>query len=124
MTDDIVKRLREVCTDWNGAPMQRNEPPRGASDGPHCAIFYDAADEIERLRAQVAKLRGLLWYGWHEMNAIRARSGVPLDERGSKQSISEEYWDAVVEAMNEALGDDAKPWPSDDANAALKETEQ
>lgn len=101
---------------------------RTSAVNPHLAPeLYDSAKliaEIARLRAQVAKLRGLLWYGWHEMNAIRARSGVPLDERGSKQSISEEYWDAVVEAMNEALGDDAKPWPSDDANAALKETER
>lgn len=44
---DIVERLRQWVTDWNGAAMVRGEPPR---DGLHCDILYDAADEIDRLR--------------------------------------------------------------------------
>jgi tRNA(His) 5'-end guanylyltransferase len=42
MSDDIVERLRalsEVTTEWR-----------------HIALHYDAADEIERLRARVAVL--------------------------------------------------------------------
>ena len=69
--------------------------------------------------ADLAHLRGLLWYAWYEMNAIRARSGVPLDFDGRPQSIVESYWSDVVDAMAAVLGDDAKPWASDDAKNAL-----
>ena len=53
------------------------------------------------------------------MNAIRARSGVPLDEYGICQGILDSYWSAVVDAMCDALGDDAKPWPSEAAKRTL-----
>jgi hypothetical protein len=46
MSDDIVERLRalsEVTTEWR-----------------HIALHHDAAAEIERLRARVAVLEGLL----------------------------------------------------------------
>lgn len=53
---DIVERLRQWCIDWNGEPMSPGEPPRGASDGLHCDVLIDAADEIEKLRGEVAFL--------------------------------------------------------------------
>lgn len=52
MSSEIAKKLREWCTDWNGAAMVRGEPPR---DGLHCDILLDAAAEIERL-AEIEEL--------------------------------------------------------------------
>jgi len=78
-----------------------------------------SADRIEELTAERKRLRGLLWYGWSEMNAIRARSGVPLDFDGTQQGIAESYWDTLVEAMSTELGDETTPWPSGDAKAAI-----
>ena len=57
------------------------------------------------------QLKSLVWVAWYEMNAIRARSGVPLDFDGDKQSISEDYWLGIVDLMSEVLGEDATPWP-------------
>lgn len=50
---DVVERLKNWCTDWNGQQMVRGEPPR---DGLHCDDLLDAADEIDRLRARVESL--------------------------------------------------------------------
>ena len=69
-------------------------------------------DDLNNLREENQRLRGLLWYGWREMNAIRAARGAP-------DGVCEEYWRDVVEAMQQALGDDAKPWPSEAARTAL-----
>lgn len=79
-----------------------------------------AAGELEKLQAENARLRGLLWFGWKEMNAIRAMSGVPLDFNGMQQGVCEDYWSKVVEAMRVSLGDDAQPWPSKSASTALE----
>jgi len=78
------------------------------------------AEVLDRAQQEIERLRGLLWYGWHEMNAIRARSGVPLGFDGRPLGIVEDYWSDVVEAMQDALGEDAQPWPSPAARAALK----
>lgn len=77
------------------------------------ANAYPALLERNRL------LEGLLWYAWNEMNIIRARDGVPRDYTGSQVSVSEKFWSDMVDAMADALGDDAKPWPSEAARAAL-----
>ena len=53
----IVDRLRNWCTDWNGAPMNPGEPPR---DGLHCDDLISAAAEIERLTAERDEARELL----------------------------------------------------------------
>jgi hypothetical protein len=50
----IVDRLRNWCTDWNGAPMNPGEPPR---DGLHCDDLISAAAEIERLTAELKTAR-------------------------------------------------------------------
>jgi len=85
----------------------------------------DKAQKLERelaeSRAECERLRGLLWYAWHEFNAIRARSGVPLTHDGMP-TCSEDSWNRMTEAFAEAIGPDArKPWPSAAARAALKE---
>lgn len=71
----------------------------------------------ERVREATAELRGLLWLACHEFNAIRARSGAPLDQYGMT-TVSEEWWDQMTQAFKEAIGPDAnKPWPSEEAKA-------
>ena len=66
---------------------------------------------------RIEELEGLLWCAWREMNAIRARSGVPLDFDGRKQGISEEYWSDLVDKMANALGGDPPPWATPQAKA-------
>ena len=71
------------------------------------------------LRAEVERLRGLLWYAWSEFNAIRARSGAPLSHDGMPL-VADDWWSAMTEAFGAAIGDDAQtPWPSPEARAAL-----
>lgn len=82
-------------------------------------VLIDTKTHVAVPRDTLRQLRGLLWYGWHEMNAIRARSGVPLDFDGRQQGIAEGYWSDVVDAMQSALGNDAQPWPSTDAKAII-----
>lgn len=89
------------------------------------------ADLADAQAQEIAKLRGLLWYAWHEFNAIRARDGAP---RGSDTCcgrlgptlVSEEWWNTLTEAFADAIGADARtPWPSPEAKdvgEALKAT--
>jgi hypothetical protein len=60
--------------------------------------------ERDRLVLDLAYARRLIWRGWYEMNAIRARQGAP-------DGITHEAWDLWVEDMKGFLGDDALPWP-------------
>ena len=48
MSDDIVKRLRKMNNTYDDVPLR------------HVETADEAADEIERLRAQVARLREAL----------------------------------------------------------------
>lgn len=81
-------------------------------------------EEIERhltsARVENDKLRGLLWFAWYEFNAIRARSGAPL-MRDGMTTPAESWWSQMTDAFRAAIGDDAKPWLSPSARAALKE---
>lgn len=66
-----------------------------------------------------ARLRGLLWYAWHEFNAISARSGAPLTHDGMT-TCAEDWWSKLRDAFADAIGPDAKkPWPTAEARAAL-----
>ncbi len=82
---------------------------------------YVRADLADAQAQENARLRGLLWYAWHEFNAIRARDGAP---RGSDTCcgrlgptlVSEEWWNTLTEAFADAIGTDARtPWPSPEA---------
>lgn len=65
------------------------------------------------------RLRGLLWYAWHEFNAIRARHGAPIDSYGMRLTTLE-WWDQMTEAFAEALGPDGTtPWPTPEAKEAI-----
>lgn len=97
----LIHELRNAQSGWSGD-----------ADAVSSLTATAAADEIERLR-------GLLWYAWHEFNAIRARSGAPLDHHGMTL-CTHEYWDRMTEAFQAAIGPEAaKPWPSTEAKAAL-----
>ena len=68
---DLVERLRAGCTDWDGSQMAAETQPM---DCLTAGDVREAADEIERLRAEVANLReGLRWYaeGSHFMMAVQ-----------------------------------------------------
>lgn len=51
--DDIVERLREHATDWNGEQMPDLEPAKG---DPTAGMLRHAADAVESLRAENARL--------------------------------------------------------------------
>ncbi len=73
-------------------------------------VAHDARDW---LIDKPEEANGLLWYAWHEFNTIRARDGAPI-------GISHEFWDEMTKKMNEFLGGDSKPWPSDAAKKIFK----
>lgn len=56
-----------------------------------------------------------MWMAWREMNAIHARDGVPYGTHGGwiSQDVPQWYWSAIVDALAEALGDEAQPWASE-----------
>lgn len=69
-------------------------------------------------------LLGLLWVAYHEFNAIRARSGAPIDHYGVTL-CTEEYWSQMTDAFYEALPEkDRTPWPSDRARAAISKAQK
>ncbi len=53
-----------------------------------------------------------MWAAWMELNAIRARDGVPRDFRGHRTCVDEDYFSRIVDELSDILGDDAKPWPA------------
>lgn len=71
------------------------------------------------MQDEIARLRGLLWLAHHEFNAIRARSGAPLDHYGMT-TVGEEWWSEMTDAFADAIGPDSMtPWPSEEAKAAI-----
>lgn len=87
--------------------------------------FTDEADELidraETAEARIANLEvrlqavtaqrdrdidsGREWMrrAWHELNAIKARSGAP-------EGVAETWWAELTDALGALLGDDTKPW--------------
>lgn len=82
-----------------------------------------AERDLAEARAEVERVKGLLWYSWHEFNAIKARHGAPVDHY-LMLTVDPEYWGQLTEAFAAAIGpEDAKPWPSTRARAALQQSE-
>lgn len=54
--------------------------------------------------------RVTMWRAWRELNAIRARDGVPYTHMGYKCSVDEEYFSSVVDDLQACLGEYAQPW--------------
>ena len=110
---------------WGPQPI-RDANARLTAAAPALRDTVAALADLAEAQAQDnAKLRGLLWYAWHEFNAIRARDGAP---RGSDTCcgnrgptlVSEEWWNTMTESFADAIGKDATtPWPSLEARAAL-----
>jgi len=103
--------------------MRERKDEVGVSEN---APFDDAwkalASELAAIKAENERLRGLLWYAWNEFNAIRARSGAPLDQYGIT-TCDEAWWWQMTEAFASAIGEEArKPWPSAEALTALETT--
>lgn len=83
MSDDIVKRLRETGDDW-----------------PACLVVLEneAADEIERLRAELAAERELRE---REKDAAVAMLQVKIDALASERKAKTIYYDEWQDANNE-----------------------
>ena len=76
---------------------------------------------IAKLAAENERLRGLMWHAWHEFNAVRARSGAPLNLDGMT-TVDPRWWDELTEAFRSAVPEDErKPWPSEAARTALEQ---
>ena len=60
------------------------------------------------------KIAHALWAAWSELNAIRARDGVPYTYQGYKSDVAEDYFSEVVDntaaAYKLLTGMDIKPW--------------
>ena len=69
---------------------------------------------------RIARLEALLWAAWRELHTIQARDGVPYTHGGFKAGVSEHYWAALTGMIGDALGEDAKPWPSDKIRPHLR----
>ena len=83
-------------------------------DGVMCIVSrqacHEAADDLDRMR-------GLLWFAWHEFNAIRARDGAPTAD--GVPLVVEDWWSKMTDAFAKAIGPDAQtPWPSKEAREA------
>lgn len=60
------------------------------------------------------QLLSAVWKAWHELNAIRARDGVPYNYQGFKSDVDPVYFSSVVDecdfAIETATGEQTKPW--------------
>jgi hypothetical protein len=81
------------------------------------AARAESAKELAEKDAEIERLKGLLWYSWYEMNAIRARDGSP-------EHVCPDYWNRIVDAFETALGEDCTPWPSEAAKKAIATTKK
>lgn len=65
------------------------------------------------------RLKGLLWFAWSEFNAVRARSGAPLNYDGML-TVSDSYWGTITNEFAKAIGpENTNPWMSEDATAVF-----
>ena len=74
------------------------------------AITQEMADEareckaeFKRLDAHIVELEVATWAAWNELNAIRARDGVPWTHQRMKSDIDETYFSQVVDALDAAF---------------------
>lgn len=124
VSDDIEVRIGGEYDDFHTGPLMSATATAIAALPDALATVVEQAARIEALEAEKAELRGLLWYAWSEFNAIRARSGAPLSRDGMLL-CDDGYWSLLTDKFAAAIGDkDLKPWPSDDARAALAQGER
>jgi hypothetical protein len=77
-----------------------------------------AAIEASGLVDRIAELEGLAWIAYHEFNAIKARSGAPLDQY-QMTTVCPNYWQSITTLLAKAAGS-TDPWPTPNAKAILE----
>jgi len=93
--------------------------PHGAEE------FLLSEGQAARLvRQRELRLRALCWAAYRELNAVRARDGVPRKWDGTHAGVDEGYWSRLTDALSDAAGT-SNPWPDEDMKpylAALSES--
>lgn len=60
------------------------------------------------------KIAHAIWAAWSELNAIRARDGVPYTHQGYKADVASDYFSEVVDGCEAAYklltGMEIQPW--------------
>lgn len=111
MSSDIVKRLREHATDWNGQKMADGEPAKG---DPTAGFLREVANIVELLEGEVAKLVSKLTTARDAAVNARKRENAAEDAR-----VSLSFKLTVAEARIQELEADLA-----DANLIAKEQTQ
>lgn len=101
-TTDEYAELRERAESW----LHTNRHIIGEA-----RPIRDLLSALTATEQRLREARLHVWQGWHEMNIIRARDGIPYTYSGRPSDVDETYWSDTVDAMSDFLGDDAKPWP-------------
>lgn len=93
MTDtaELIERLREHATDWNGEQMPDLEP---AKSDPTAATLRQAATELQRLLDDNERMRGIISNGPSDETIVDARRAYNYKYFGDYE-LSESQWDAV-----------------------------
>ncbi len=78
----------------------------------------EAALEASGLVERIAELEGLAWIAYHEFNAIKARSGAPLDQY-QMTTVCPNYWQSITTLLAKAAGS-TDPWPTPNAKAIFE----
>lgn len=60
-------------------------------------------NSIRELEDRITVLRDALQKAYHELNIIRARSGVPYDDCGMRSDVDPVYFSSVVDGARAAL---------------------
>lgn len=94
------------------------EPPQNISEGDDMRAAIAAAIEASGLVERIAELEGLAWIAYHEFNAIKARSGAPLDQY-QMTTVCPNYWQSITTLLAKAAGS-TDPWPTPNAKAILE----
>jgi len=73
----------------------------------HREISADEAWElIDNNREMKQEYQKAIALAWQEMNNIRARDGVPCQYDGTRSSVTQEYWDSVMDGLDKILRDE------------------
>lgn len=76
MSDDLIARLRKHAL---------------ISDNELEDDLYEAADEIERLRALSQKAFGLLWYDWVDEARVHLSKNMSMDDKAKGIELAREF---------------------------------
>lgn len=114
---EAVKDVSAVCDELDAAHevarLRKQAKLYQSIITAHTERHHAIMERAEKAEAEVARLRGLLWFAWHEFNAVRAREG-------TTNNAAEEWWSQMTDMFGEAIGtENNTPWPSPEAKAIL-----